>query len=64
MVARKCARTSRNRENRRENREKMGKNRGFVTTGEVGKASGNTRADSDDDRKVLGWSDPRARLTL
>ena len=33
-------------------------------TGKVGKASGNTRADSDDDRKVLGWLDPRARLTL
>ena len=33
-------------------------------TGEVGKASGNTRADSDDDRKVLGWLDPHVRFAL
>ena len=33
-------------------------------TGEVGKALGNTQADSDGDRKVVGQLDPRARSTL
>ena len=33
-------------------------------TGKVGKASGNTWADSDGDCKVVGQLDPRARSTL
>ena len=37
--------------------------RAFPTV-EVGKASGNTWADSDGARKVVRWLDPHARLIL